>query len=317
MFDVSLSWPATVSDMQRPLALRTVLTLTLVGWSAHAASQAGSTLGISVIPSPHQPSQSKRLGLTELIKREAEQHGLPSELTDAFIATVSRYQATASGRFGEVGLMQIHPAAAKQHGFVGGTMDLYAPEHNIRYGTAHLVRAWSIADHDLCLTLLKYRTNYGEDEVTPAIAAECIEWRTNLEALGSPLAKAPTAAKPHAGNVPLRPAPQPSQAATPRGAPPSPAHPVPLTRPPIGIVGTRAVPDTEGAKRTAGATSHPSASAASAGTRAGSLPAHVMRPPRTPEESRRYWAAHEKRVKEIGAAFRGRVGSILRDQAKR
>jgi soluble lytic murein transglycosylase-like protein len=152
-----------------------VLTLTLVGWSAHAASQAGSTLGISVIPSPHQPSQSKRLGLTELIKREAEQHGLPSELTDAFIATVSRYQATASGRFGEVGLMQIHPAAAKQHGFVGGTMDLYAPEHNIRYGTAHLVRAWSIADHDLCLTLLKYRTNYGEDEVTPAIAAECIE----------------------------------------------------------------------------------------------------------------------------------------------
>jgi len=77
VFDVSLTWPATVCNMQRPLALRTVLTLALVGWSAHAASQAGSTLGISVIPSPHQPSQSKRLGLAELIKREAEQHGLP------------------------------------------------------------------------------------------------------------------------------------------------------------------------------------------------------------------------------------------------
>jgi hypothetical protein len=301
--------------------VRIILALTLAGWSAHAASQTGSTPEQTTTASPREADTNKGVDLAELIRRHAERHGIPPALAEAFIGTVSQYQTGASGRFGEVGLMQIHPAAAKQHGFAGGVLDLYEPVQNIQYGMAHLARAWSIANQDLCLTLLKYRTSYGEDQVTPAIAAECIEWRTNLRALGSPLANAGLPTGPHARTtLAPRPAPQPARSATPLAVTPPPA-PTPLVRPaPTEMATPRRGRDAQRAERDADqARSRPKAAARAkpADDRADVLPARVARPPRTPEESRRYWAAHEKRVAGIAAAFRHRASRIMRDQPKR
>jgi hypothetical protein len=307
--------------LRSSVSLKIILALTLVGWSAHAAAQTGSTPEQTTAASPHEASPSKASDLAELIKRHAQRHGIPSALAEAFIGTVSQYQTGASGRFGEVGLMQIHPAAAKQHGFAGGTLDLYEPEQNIRYGMAHLARAWSIANQDLCLTLLKYRTSYGEDDVTPAIAAECIEWRTNLRALGSPLANAAPAAAPHAKSIPApRPAPQPSQTATPSVSSLTPTPTPPVRRAPAEIANTTAVREAQKVERDgAQALSRPKATARAklVRDRTDALPARMTSPPRTPEESRRYWAAHEKRVAGIAAAFGLRTRRILQDQPKR
>jgi hypothetical protein len=300
---------------------RTILALALAGWSAHAASQTGSTPEQTTAASPREADTNHRSSFAALIGRHAERHGIPRALAEAFIGTVSQYQTGASGRFGEVGLMQIHPAAAKQHGFAGGALDLYEPEQNIQYGMAHLARAWSIANQDLCLTLLKYRTSYGEDQVTPAIEAECIEWRTNLRALGSPLANAGLPSRPHARTAPApRLAPQPTRSATPLAVTPPPA-PTPLVRPaPTEMASPRGGRDAQRAERDADqARSRPKAAARAkpADDRADVLPARVARPPRTPEESRRYWAAHEKRVAGIAAAFRQRASRIMRNQPKR
>jgi hypothetical protein len=300
---------------------RIILALALAGWSAHAASQTGSTPEQTTAASPREADTNYRSSFAELIRRHAERHGIPPALAEAFIGTVSQYQTGASGRFGEVGLMQIHPAAAKQHGFAGGALDLYEPEQNIQYGMAHLARAWSIANQDLCLTLLKYRTSYGEDQVTPAIEAECIEWRTNLRALGSPLANAGLPTGPHARTTPApRPAPQPTQTAAPLVAIPTPTPTPPVRQPPTETANTTAVREAQKSERDAvQGVSRPktTARAKPADDRTDVLPARITRPPRTAEESRRYWAAHEKRVAGIAAAFRLRASRILRDQPRR
>jgi hypothetical protein len=68
---------------------------------------------------------------------------------------------------------------------------LFDIETNIRYGMAHLSTAWKLAAGDLCQTLLKYRTSYGESEITPRISAECTRLKATLEGSGSSLTAIP------------------------------------------------------------------------------------------------------------------------------
>jgi soluble lytic murein transglycosylase-like protein len=116
---------------------KTLLVLTLYGGSSHAASQSSATSETATTLSPHAAEANKRSDHADMIKRYAEWHRIPLALVDAIIATVNQSRAGAIGRFGEVGLRQIHPAAARQYGFTGGKVEL--AELSRTSGTARLI----------------------------------------------------------------------------------------------------------------------------------------------------------------------------------
>lgn len=135
--------------------------------------------------------------LAQVVRQEAEKRGVPLALADALLSALRGSKADAAGSLGQVGLMQIHPAMAKMHGYKGDAAGLLYPEINIRFGMLHLAGAWALAKGDVCLALVKYRTGYAEEEITPADARDCAAVRARLAELGSSLAtdRSKTAAK--------------------------------------------------------------------------------------------------------------------------
>ncbi len=157
------------------------------------------------------------------VRQEAEERGVPPALAEALVSVLSSDRADAMSSLGSVGLMQLHPAMARMHGYQGDTAGLLRPGVNLRYGMLHLAGAWALAKGDVCLALLKYRTSYAEEEITPSAAKECTALKARLAELGSPLAsgRSHTATK----GPPARPAvptPQrPREAETPSSLPPA------------------------------------------------------------------------------------------------
>jgi hypothetical protein len=127
-----------------------------------------------------------------LLTREAEKHGLPPEIADAVTAIESRYDPSAIGAVGEIGLMQVRPSTAAMLGFAGDATELARPEVNIRYGVAYLAAAWRLANGDLCRALMKYRAGHGEEVMTPLSVQYCGRARAHLASVGSSWAEAPT-----------------------------------------------------------------------------------------------------------------------------
>jgi hypothetical protein len=84
--------------------------------------------------------------------------------------------------------MQILPATAAMLGFRGTDAALSEPAVNIRYGVAYLARAWTLANGDVCRTLMKYRAGHGEERMTALSVAYCRRALTYLASVGSPLA---------------------------------------------------------------------------------------------------------------------------------
>jgi soluble lytic murein transglycosylase-like protein len=123
-----------------------------------------------------------------LIRREAEQSGLPPDIADAVAAIESGYDASAVGSVGEIGLMQVRPETAAMLGFKGGPAELARPEINIHYGVSYLSQAWRLANGDLCRALMKYRAGHGEEIMSPLSANYCDRARAHLSAAGSPFA---------------------------------------------------------------------------------------------------------------------------------
>jgi hypothetical protein len=176
------SYEETAVIRIRPLL--TVLLLITGGDAQVLSSAAQEANG----PSQRENAASERDRLAHLVAQEAASNGIPAELADAFVTVLSGYQNDAVGPYGEVGLMQLHLATAMMLGFRGEKKELSAPETNVRLGIAHLRRAWALARGDVCLTFLKYQTNYGEVDITPAVSAKCQQVTARLAELGSPLA---------------------------------------------------------------------------------------------------------------------------------
>ncbi len=82
-----------------------------------------------------------------LIVRAARKYGIDSRLVKAVIYRESRFNPSASGNAGEIGLMQIMPKFsvqdwAKDHGVEPPTAGmLYSPQLNIEIGTWYLAKA--------------------------------------------------------------------------------------------------------------------------------------------------------------------------------
>jgi soluble lytic murein transglycosylase-like protein len=125
-----------------------------------------------------------------LIKKEAEENGLPPAIADAVAAIESGYDPGAIGGVGEVGLMQVRPGTAAMLGFKGDLAELARPDVNIHYGVTYLGQAWRLANGDLCRALMKYRAGHGEEIMTALSMTYCGRARAHLAAVGSPFAAA-------------------------------------------------------------------------------------------------------------------------------
>jgi hypothetical protein len=120
-----------------------------------------------------------------MIRRAAEQHGVPPAIVDAVVRIESAYSPTALGGVGEIGLMQVRPTTAAMLGFRGTTAELADPETNISYGVTYLAQAWRLSGGDLCRALMKYRAGHGEERMTPLSVEYCRRARVHLVSIGA------------------------------------------------------------------------------------------------------------------------------------
>ncbi len=303
-------------------------------WASACPAQVGAEPG-------KQPASLKSSAhdLSQDVKQEAEGRGVPPALADALVSVLSGYEADAVGAQGHVGLMQIHPAMARMHGYEGDMAGLRQPETNIRYGMLHFARAWTLAKGDVCLALVKYRTSYAESDVTPSAAKECEVVKARLAELGSPLASTrPRAAisPPARSAVPMR--EKLNEAAAPASAQPS------STEPRSAVVSPRttipeAKPEAPGAKeaatkpvptsrvtatRTSQRSSGPKVESKAAALQnapevavariiaGGRTTWQPVRQTRSGRTNPRIWAEHERRLRQIEARISPNVIQIMR-----
>ena len=102
--------------------------------------------------------------LDEMIVRVSREHGMDPRLVSAVIWKESRFDRTAQGKAGEIGLMQVMPATAMEwagsRGRTGFTPEhLFDPETNLQAGVWYLRKAldeWSTKDNPLPYALAQY-----------------------------------------------------------------------------------------------------------------------------------------------------------------
>jgi soluble lytic murein transglycosylase-like protein len=99
--------------------------------------------------------------LDALIAATAAAHGVPVHLAHAVVRVESNYHAGATGRAGEVGLMQIKYQTARGLGYTGTRAGLYDPATNLEWGIRYLSGAHRLAGGNLCGTLAKYQGGHG------------------------------------------------------------------------------------------------------------------------------------------------------------
>ena len=108
-----------------------------------------------------------------LIAKEAAAAGVPVELAHAVVFIESTYRSDVTGSAGEVGLMQIKPATARDMGFRGTTKQLYDPATNLRYGLKYLAGAQARGGGTTCGTILKYNAGHYAKRSNPVSRRYC------------------------------------------------------------------------------------------------------------------------------------------------
>jgi hypothetical protein len=121
------------------------------------------------------------------IAEEAAASGVPPALVDAVVRIESRYDPTAVGSIGEIGLMQVRPKTAALLGFQGTSAELAEPRTNLRYGVGYLAKAWRLAGGDLCRALMKYRAGHASDQMSALSVEYCRRARQHLATVGTQL----------------------------------------------------------------------------------------------------------------------------------
>ncbi len=142
-----------------------------------------------------------RAAYIDIIRREAAARGVPAALADAVAMVETGYRVDAIGTSGEIGIMQVMPATARQLGFSGTLEDLFAPPTNIALGVEYLSRAWQASGGSICRALMKYRAGLAEEVMTPLSGQYCtraLGWLASSGGdVGTPVPTAEPALDPH------------------------------------------------------------------------------------------------------------------------
>jgi soluble lytic murein transglycosylase-like protein len=123
----------------------------------------------------------RRVHYTKLITQYAELYGVPVDIAHAVVQVESNFRPTVKGSAGEIGLMQIKPATARQMGYEGPDYGLYDPETNIRYGMKYLAGAHDRGDGKVCGTILKYNAGHAAKKMNPVSQRYCDKVEAILE----------------------------------------------------------------------------------------------------------------------------------------
>ncbi|KAA0972574.1 lytic transglycosylase domain-containing protein [Aureimonas fodinaquatilis] len=109
----------------------------------------------------------------DLIAAEAERAGVSVELAHAVVFVESNYRPEVTGSAGEIGLMQIKLATARDMGFRGSRKALYDPATNLKYGLKYLAGAQERGGGTLCGTILKYNAGHFAKRSNPTSRKYC------------------------------------------------------------------------------------------------------------------------------------------------
>jgi Soluble lytic murein transglycosylase and related regulatory proteins (some contain LysM/invasin domains) len=123
----------------------------------------------------------RRVHYTKLITQYAELYGVPVGIAHAVVQVESNFRPTVKGSAGEIGLMQIKPATARQMGYEGPDHGLFDPETNIRYGMKYLAGAHDRGDGKVCGTILKYNAGHAAKKMNPVSKRYCAKVQAILE----------------------------------------------------------------------------------------------------------------------------------------
>jgi len=182
--------------MRRLPAMACAVTISLAQMSGAAADTASSTslapVGKPAASDAADPAEAQDASETaslrsrpfaDIIEREAKAAGVPVELAHAIVAVESNYRIDVTGRAGEIGLMQIKPATARDMGFEGDANALYNPAVNIKYGMKYLAGAERRGGGTLCGTILKYNAGHYSKRMNPTSARYCEKVKVVLASL--------------------------------------------------------------------------------------------------------------------------------------
>jgi soluble lytic murein transglycosylase-like protein len=103
----------------------------------------GTTTGIA--PTFAAPAAAGGRPYDAMIASHASANGIPPELVHRVVIRESRYRASAMGRGGASGLMQIKLATARSMGYSGSAAGLLDPDTNLTYGVRYLAGAYRAA----------------------------------------------------------------------------------------------------------------------------------------------------------------------------
>ncbi|WP_279477544.1 lytic transglycosylase domain-containing protein [Aureimonas sp. SK2] len=180
--------------MNRLPAAACAATLLLAQISAAQADTASST-SLAPVAEPsiseQKPADKAEEAASELdtrpfadiIEREAKANDISVELAHAIVSVESNYRVEVTGRAGEIGLMQIKPATARDMGFTGDARELYNPAVNIKYGMKYLAGAERRGGGTLCGTILKYNAGHYSKRMNPTSARYCEKVKVVLASL--------------------------------------------------------------------------------------------------------------------------------------
>lgn len=138
-----------------------------------SACQTANSVDKSTKTSSVSSSTKTSAPYNKLIAKHAKKNGVPVKLAHAVVKIESNYKASARGRAGEVGLMQIKPATARGMGYTGSVKALYHPENNIAYGMKYLGEAYKRGGGTTCGAILKYNAGHYAKRMNPVSAKYC------------------------------------------------------------------------------------------------------------------------------------------------
>lgn len=108
-----------------------------------------------------------------IIAKYASAEGVPVKLAHAVVKVESSYRPGATGKVGEIGLMQIRLATARLMGYKGSAKALYNPETNLKWGMKYLGKARKLAGGDTCGTILRYNAGHGAKRMNKVSSHYC------------------------------------------------------------------------------------------------------------------------------------------------
>jgi soluble lytic murein transglycosylase-like protein len=118
-----------------------------------------ASLTTDVFASASKAGHDKRF--SAIIAQHARANGIPVELARAVVKHESGFNAGATGKAGEIGLMQIKLSTARGLGYKGSAKGLYDPATNLRWGMKYLGQAQKLAGGSECGTLSRYNGGHG------------------------------------------------------------------------------------------------------------------------------------------------------------